>query len=41
LPTERISDETLAEARRFSGANSFAGDVCVVGVDVDLAKSGG
>jgi serine phosphatase RsbU (regulator of sigma subunit) len=40
LTTERIFDETLAEARRFSGADSFADDVCMVGVDVDLAMSG-
>lgn len=37
LPTEEIFDETLAEARRFCGADSFTDDVCMVGVNVNLA----
>jgi serine phosphatase RsbU (regulator of sigma subunit) len=34
LPTERIFEEILADARRFCATGSFGDDVCLVGVDV-------
>lgn len=33
LPAPQLFDELLAEIRRFSGANDFADDVCLVGME--------
>jgi sigma-B regulation protein RsbU (phosphoserine phosphatase) len=33
LPTERLFDEVLAEARNFSGVEEFEDDVCLVGLE--------
>ena len=35
LPTERIFDETMAEVRGFSGKETFADDVCLVGAEIN------
>jgi len=34
MPTERMFEEILAEARRFCGGEGFEDDVCMVGVDL-------
>jgi sigma-B regulation protein RsbU (phosphoserine phosphatase) len=35
LPTDELFDQTVAEVRAFSATQSFADDVCLVGIEVD------